>query len=106
MSKETRERFIMPALVQGVLFALAVMAAVFLLSYGLVAGLKLPGDSTDSPDQRSSVSLVIDHATGCHYLKPFFGSLTPRVDATGRQICTGEEGEKEMLDRTEKDGDE
>lgn len=44
-----------------------------------------PMDSTDSPEKRSGLSIKIDNMTGCHYL--YRGSLTPRMDETGKQIC-------------------
>ena len=36
--------------------------------------------------------LHIDDLTGCHYLAISAGGLTPRLDAQGRHVCTGQEG--------------
>ena len=51
--------------------------------------------STDSTDvskfNRSGIRLYIDNLTGCHYLAPLFGGLTPRLDKNGNHICTGKE---------------
>lgn len=44
-------------------------------------------DATDAAhDKRSGFLLMTDYGTGCQYLKAGSG-LTPRLDATGRQIC-------------------
>lgn len=51
-----------------------------------------PHDDTDPPGERSGLGLYTDHKTGCQYLKAgslFGGNLTPRMDSTGRQICSG-----------------
>lgn len=42
-------------------------------------------DDTDPPDGRSGMLLLTDHKTGCQYL--YRGSLTPRMDEHGKQIC-------------------
>lgn len=47
-------------------------------------------DSTDPPNGRSGLRLLIDHQTGCHYLA-YKGGLTPRLDADGKQICEGDQ---------------
>lgn len=43
------------------------------------------------------MGLRIDAATGCHYLTSagIFGEsgITPRLDRTGKQVCTGAEEE-------------
>jgi len=44
-----------------------------------------PVDDTDFPDHQSGMWLYTDHLTGCQYL--YRGSLTPRMDADGKQIC-------------------
>lgn len=55
-----------------------------------------PVDSTDySFFHRSNMSLHIDNKTGCHYLSGWSGVLIPRVDETGKQICTGITGEQQ-----------
>ena len=47
-------------------------------------------DDTDPPDGRSGMVLYTDHKTGCQYLsRPLFGALTPRLDASGKQVCSG-----------------
>lgn len=56
-----------------------------------------PKDSTDPAAGRSGMGLYIDSATGCHYLGRRFGTLVPRLDAGGDQICTGYAGEAELL---------
>jgi hypothetical protein len=49
-------------------------------------------DSTDySHFDRSGMHLHIDAKTGCHYVASQYGGITPRVDAEGTHICTGEE---------------
>jgi len=51
-------------------------------------------DSTDkSATQRSGMTLYIDNMTGCHYLGALFGGVTPRLDNTGKQVCTGYQDE-------------
>ena len=46
-------------------------------------------DSTDPPDGRSGFILMIDHGTGCQYLRaPWFGDFRPRLDKDGRHVCT------------------
>ena len=68
-----------------------------LMAYSLMvlvgALLTLPErDSTDPPNSRSGLRLLIDYQTGCHYIS-HKGGLTPRMDANGRQICeAGKEG--------------
>ncbi len=36
---------------------------------------------------RSGMVIRIDHGTGCQYLQPFFGGLTPRLDSNGQPMC-------------------
>ncbi len=47
-------------------------------------------DDTDSPTERSRMSLHTDHKTGCQYLSVIFGGMTPRVDSSGKHICVKE----------------
>lgn len=51
----------------------------------------LIGNKTDSTDKdfwhRSGSKLIIDYETGCEYLGNIFGSVTPRLDGNGKQIC-------------------
>ena len=56
----------------------------------VVAGFFIPGDDTDAPGERSGLRPYTDHATGCQYLATRNGALTPRLDATGKQICRKE----------------
>jgi len=48
----------------------------------------VPFDSTDAPDKRSGLSLMIDHKTGCQYLSKGSG-LWPRFNRNGVHICLG-----------------
>lgn len=48
----------------------------------------LQGGDSDMPDSRRSGVLVRhDALTGCQYLEGSRGGLTPRLDATGKQVC-------------------
>lgn len=70
------------------------------LVVGLVAGVAIT--LTQWPDTTAPVSeVIIDTATGCHYIQGQAGGITPRlapppVDdpraATGWHICSGEPG--------------
>ena len=63
-----------------------------LIILGMIFTISFPIDSTDiSKTDRSGMRLYIDNLTGCHYLAPFLGGLTPRLDGNGDQICTGHE---------------
>lgn len=47
-------------------------------------------DDTDEPGwfgKRSGVTPVTDNLTGCQYIRTANGGITPRLDASGRQIC-------------------
>lgn len=44
-----------------------------------------PRDDSDSPTENSHMEVFTDHLTGCQYL--YRGSLTPRMDRTGKQVC-------------------
>lgn len=48
-----------------------------------------PLDDTDNhvTGARSNMTVLIDHGTGCQYLRGPGGGLTPRLDATGKPIC-------------------
>lgn len=52
-----------------------------------VASLLSPHDNTDPPDGRSGLRLYTDSLTGCQYLSPWTGGLTPRLDQYGKHIC-------------------
>lgn len=56
---------------------------------GLCINLLIPveRDATDPPNGRSSMKLLVDHETGCHYLSVSGGGITPRLDADGKHIC-------------------
>jgi len=58
-----------------------------LLVFSLIASLviNVPRDDSDSPTARSGMMVLTDHLTDCQYL--YKGSLTPRLDAAGKQIC-------------------
>jgi hypothetical protein len=43
-------------------------------------------DDSDSLTERSGMMVLTDHLTGCQYL--YRGSITPRMDAGGKQLCT------------------
>lgn len=45
-------------------------------------------DSTDPENGVSGMSLYTDALTDCQYLSTPFGSLTPRLDRSGKQICS------------------
>jgi hypothetical protein len=49
----------------------------------------LPHDSTDSTSSASGMKLRDDHLTGCQYLESHAGFLTPRLNAAGKPICSG-----------------
>lgn len=52
----------------------------------------VPRDATDPvTGPRSGVEIVIDHETGCQYLKTVGQSITPRMGPDGKQICSGDE---------------
>jgi hypothetical protein len=44
-----------------------------------------PRNDSDGPNEPSHMDVFTDHLTGCQYL--YRGSLTPRLDAYGKQIC-------------------
>ena len=48
----------------------------------------LPGrDDTDSERTRSNLELLTDAGTGCQYLRPRGGEMTPRLNAKGEHVC-------------------
>ena len=58
--------------------------------FAIVMGGFTSYDTTDDIENetRSGLSLYVDHATGCHYIKGgVFGTIVPRVGRDGRQIC-------------------
>ena len=44
-----------------------------------------PRDDSDGPSEPSHMEVFTDHLTGCQYL--YRGSLTPRMDRMGKQVC-------------------
>ena len=42
---------------------------------------------------RSQVALRTDYGTGCQYLESSDGFLTPRMNSSGKQICTAPTGQ-------------
>lgn len=53
----------------------------------LISFLPIGRDGTDGAwPNRSGVDVVTDAATGCQYLRTPGGGITPRVDATGKQL--------------------
>ena len=71
----------------GSFFMIVVMIYGFMSFFTWALG--IGKDSTDSNSGRSGMRLYIDNKTGCHYLGEFFGNLTPRLNADGKQICVG-----------------
>ena len=64
---------------------LALMGIAFLcMVYGLLGPYE-PRDDSDGPTENSHMEVFTDHLTGCQYL--YRGSLTPRMDRTGKQVC-------------------
>lgn len=57
-----------------------------------VIGWFVPYDSTDGPERRSGMALYTDAGTGCQYLGAS-GGLTPRLDASGKPMCTSTGGQ-------------
>jgi len=51
-----------------------------------------PLDDTDNKltGARSDMRILIDHGTGCQYLRSSGGGLTPRLDAAGKPMCSKE----------------
>lgn len=56
------------------------------LIWGCVLFWPAPYDDTDAGGRRSGMRPHTDALTGCQYLSRL-GSLTPRLDASGKQIC-------------------
>lgn len=68
----------------GVAWAITIILALLLTP---ISNRLRDTDATDAAqDKRSGFSLMTDYGTGCQYLKTGSG-LTPRLDATGHQIC-------------------
>lgn len=46
-----------------------------------------PYDDSDNGFVKSGLKIRSDHLTGCEYLESWSGSLMPRVDRDGKQVC-------------------
>lgn len=79
-----------PILAQITMVLLAVSIVGCLAAFFAPGGHERPYDSTDKPPTRSGVSVVVDELTGCHYLRPPVGGLSPRLGADGKQLCGAE----------------
>lgn len=68
--------------VAGILISCVLLMAI---SWG---GAK-PLDDTDNKitGVRSDMRILVDHGTGCQYLRSASGGLTPRLDASGKPMC-------------------
>lgn len=44
-------------------------------------------DDSDAAPMRSGLRIKTDNLTGCQYFVTLAGSITPRVDRDGKQIC-------------------
>lgn len=54
-----------------------------------------PYDSCDSKEHgRCGAKIIVDDLTGCHYLGSVWGTVTPRMDRSGNQVCIGHEAVK------------
>lgn len=69
---------------------LAYWSILIIAVINIMFGVLNPRDDTDAPGERSGLHPYTDHSTGCQYLARSSGSLTPRLDASGRQICRKE----------------
>lgn len=49
-----------------------------------------PKDETDPKNGLSGLALLTDAGTGCQYLGNAWSGITPRLDASGTQICNAE----------------
>lgn len=65
-------------------------AAVAVLVLSALSALITPTDDTDAGYwERSDLRLHLDSGTGCQWLSTRAGHLSPRLDASGKQICRG-----------------
>ena len=60
-------------------------AAIFTLSLYQMTLPYEPKDDSDGPHENSHMDVFTDYLTGCQYLYRY--SLTPRMDASGKQVC-------------------
>lgn len=64
------------------------MIACFAVWIGALIG-QGPLDVTDNhiTGARSGFRILIDHGTGCQYLRTTSGGVTPRLDGHGKPMC-------------------
>jgi hypothetical protein len=66
---------------------IAALGAGFMLL--VLAGCNVGDDTDDRANNHASgMSLYTDYGTGCQYVRAG-GSLTPRMNADGKQVCHG-----------------
>ena len=60
-----------------------------LIAWAVNAGSGGPLDATDNHTTggRSGLRILIDHGTGCQYLRTSSSGITPRLDANGKPMC-------------------
>lgn len=70
----------------------AFVASLFIALVALLPDANKPLDDTDDKltGARSNMRVLIDHGTGCQYLRTAGGGLTPRLDSSGLPICKKE----------------
>lgn len=66
------------------LFLVCMVALWGLVMYGAMQPYQ-PQDDSDGPNHNSHMEVFTDYLTGCQYLYRY--SLTPRMDANGKQVC-------------------
>lgn len=74
----------------GALDRIATTALAMILTWVILTfllSLFLPRDDSDPAKGRSGFQIRADALTGCEYLETRKGAITPRLDATGRQVC-------------------
>ena len=64
-----------------------VIASIIVGAYNYFHVRGAPYDDTDGQGVVSEIRPRTDHLTGCQYLESSAGSLTPRLNASGKQIC-------------------
>lgn len=67
----------------------AIGLALIVVGVSLLALPLQPLDDTDNRQtgERSGVSLITDHGTGCQYLRTGWGGITPRIGPDGKPVC-------------------
>jgi hypothetical protein len=68
----------------GIFFTAVVIGLI-----GMFARNSNPLDDTDNKltGARSDMRILVDHGTGCQYLRSSGGGLTPRLDKDGKPMC-------------------